>query len=143
MMSNLDSLLLLALRSGWRHYGYRKYTGEYFEANSGEAWTVLGLTALLVVGILLWRLVASRSGDRIPSNSPRRLFRELCRAHGLDMARRRLLKRLAAARGELSPAVLFVQPECFDVDSLPHDWRDAASDIAELGERLFGSRDRS
>jgi hypothetical protein len=128
---------ILVARSGWRHYGYREYTGVYFESNSREAWGLLTGTAVLVVGILLWHVFASRRGIALRSNSPKRLFRELCRAHSVDRAGRRLLKRLAAARGVAPAALLFVRPECFATTDLPSGMSGHADEIARLEEVLF------
>ena len=64
----LESLLMLAQRSGWRHYGYREYTGIYFESNEREAWIVLGLTALMLVALVVWHFLSSRASGRFRTN---------------------------------------------------------------------------
>jgi hypothetical protein len=135
----LESLLMLAQRSGWRHYGYREYTGIYFESNEREAWIVLGLTALLLVALVVWHFLSSRASGRLPSNSPGRLFRELCRAHRLGASGRRLLKRLALARGLSSPVNLFVEPRYFDSADLPDEVCQYAEQILRLRKQLFGA----
>jgi hypothetical protein len=70
-------------------------------------------------------------------DSPRRLFRDLCRAHRLPYRSRRLLRRLAAARGIAEPARLFVDASCFDTANLPEKLTPAADDVRLLRHRLF------
>ena len=129
--------LLAAWRTNWRD----TFNGVYFQSNTDEVWAIFIVTSVLVAGLILWQLIASRAYGRFPSNSPHSLFRELCRTHGLDRTRRRLLKRLAVARGIAPPALLFVQPECFATTNLSVDLSDQAEEIAELGVRLFGELD--
>jgi hypothetical protein len=138
MQSSIEYLTLFAAwRTNWRD----PFNGVYFESNTEEVWAIFIVTGLAVAGALLWQFLNSRAYGRLPSNSPRGLFRELCRAHGLDRSRRRLLKRLAAVR-QVSPAVLvFVQPECFSPVDLPADLDEHAATIAELELRLFGEHD--
>jgi hypothetical protein len=130
---------ILATRSGWRHYGYREYTGVYFESNSREAWILLIGTAVLAVGILLWHFVSCRRGGTLRPNTPNRLFRELCRAHGVNRCERRMLKRLAAARGVAPPTLLFVRPDCFTTSDLPSDLGQQAAEVTRLEKTLFGT----
>ena len=139
MMPHTFTLLILAQRSGWRHYGYREYTGVYFESNAREAWTVLGLTAVLLAALLVWHFISSRASGRLPSNNPRTLFRELCRAHHLGASNRRLLMRLAVARGLASPAILFVNPKYFDTEDLPEVFSEKSEQLIQLRRQLFGA----
>jgi hypothetical protein len=135
MHISIEQLLILAAwRTNWRD----SFNGVYFQSNTQEVWAIFIVTGVLVAGVLLWQLVTSRAYGRLPSNSPRGLFRELCRAHRLDRPRRRLLKRLAVARQVSPAALLFVQPECFAAADLPGDLDDQAAAIAELEQRLFG-----
>jgi hypothetical protein len=135
MQISIGQLLLFAAwRTNWRD----SFNGVYFRSNTDEVWAIFIVTGVLVAGALLWQLVASRAYGRLPSNSARGLFRELCRAHSLDRPRRRLLKRLAVARHVKPAALLFVQPECFAAADLPGDLNEHAAAIAELEQRLFG-----
>jgi hypothetical protein len=135
MHISIEQLLILAAwRTNWRD----SFNGVYFQSNTQEVWAIFIVTGVLVAGVLLWQLVTSRAYGRLPANSPRGLFRELCRAHRLDRPRRRLLKRLAVARQVSPAALLFVQPECFAAADLPGDLDDQAAAIAELEQRLFG-----
>jgi len=98
---------------------------------------VLGLLAAVVVGVIIWRIVAQRAKRTYSSNNPTKLFNELCKAHGIDRAGRRLLKRLADARGESSAAQLFLDPQAFELQTMPGELRPAAKELKLLRERLF------
>jgi hypothetical protein len=101
--------------------------------DSGEILTVLTLLALLVTVILL--LVRLRSSFQ--TDSKRGLFSDLCRAHRLKASSRRLLKRLAAARGLTNPAALFVEPGHFAPNNLPQALQYAGKELQLLREKLF------
>ena len=60
---------------------------------------VAGLVALLAAAALLSHWLSKRRQRDFWYDSSSRLFRELCRAHRLDLANRRLMQKLAAARG--------------------------------------------
>jgi hypothetical protein len=98
---------------------------------------VLSAVALLLIGTLGWQLLPSRRRRDFRLNSPTRLFGELCRAHHLDRATRRLLKRLAAARGLKSPNVLFVEPDYFDVTNIPAALTVSTVELRRLRHKLF------
>src|SRR5262245_27773720 len=132
---NQSLWLLAAWRTNWRD----SFDGVYFKSNTEEVWLIFSVTGVLVVSVLLWQLFTSWVNGRLPSNSPRGLFRELCRAHRIDRAGRRLLKRLAVARGITPPVLLFVHPECFSVADLPDDLNDHAMEIVRLDEILFST----
>jgi hypothetical protein len=70
-------------------------------------------------------------------DSSSRLFRELCRAHRLNSASKRLLKRLASAREVSSAADLFVAPEYFELANLPATLKSSADDLRQLRHKLF------
>jgi hypothetical protein len=134
MQSSLEWLRLLAAwRTNWRD----PFNGVYFRSNTNEVWTIFIVMAVAVAVVVLWQVFASRAYGRLPSNSPRALFRELSRAQGLDLAARRLLKRLAAARGVSPPVLLFVQPERFSTSDLPEELSEHAVEINRLEQRLF------
>jgi hypothetical protein len=137
LMFHQSLWLLAAWRTNWRD----TFDGVYFESNTQEVWAIFIVTAILVAGVVLWQFAMSRANGRLPSNSPRGLFRELCRAHRLDHSGRRLLKRLAAARGVSPPALIFLQPESFSAIGLPDDLLDQAQALGQLELRLFGERD--
>ena len=125
--------LLAAWRTNWRD----PFNGVYFQSNTKEVWTIFIVMGVLVTTALLWQLFTSRAYGRLPSNSPRGLFRELSRAHGLNRIERRLLKRLAAARGLSPPVLIFIQPERFSTVDLPDDLAEHAGEIARIEGILF------
>jgi hypothetical protein len=87
---------------------------------------------LLLVGRYARRFEILKSYD-----SPPELFRELCRAHGLNWSSRRLLKRLAAEWQMSSPAQLFVEPERFSTARLGAEWHEKADELERLRRQLF------
>jgi hypothetical protein len=96
---------------------------------------LLVFAAALVVaaaGLVLMRLRGS-----FRTNCTRALFRELCRAHGLSQSGRRLMKRLAAARGLPNPLLLFVEPRHFDLNDLPQGLQPARAELQSLRDQLF------
>jgi hypothetical protein len=100
-------------------------------------WILLGIAALLAsVAVASYRS-SRRSRRDFDVDSHAKLFRELCRAHQLPFAGRRLLKRLAAARGIAEPARLFIEPKHFDPVDLPADLLRAAGKIQRIRDRLF------
>jgi hypothetical protein len=95
------------------------------------------------IAILLLIAVARRQRARLAartftSDSASRLFRELCAAHGLKRPTRRLLQQLAAAHGITNPALLFVEPQHFDLKSLPAETRISPTELRKLRQKLFG-----
>jgi hypothetical protein len=101
-------------------------------------WSVmLGAAALLIVVVTysIWR--SRRDKREFLSNSSPKLFRELSRAHRLDRAHRKVMKKLAAASGAESAAVLFVEPEHFDNHKLPAQLASSAPRLRQLKHALF------
>jgi hypothetical protein len=107
------------------------------EDNAFEVFLVFGGLLLLCVVLLLVGRYARRFENLKSYDSPPELFRELCRAHGLNWSSRRLLKRLAAEWELSSPALLFVEPERFNTARLPAEWRDDEDRLESLRKRLF------
>jgi hypothetical protein len=95
------------------------------------------LIAALLVGLWAVLQVSALRGRRGSYNSPRRLFRSLCRAHRLSWSQRWLLGRLARAHGLAHPAQLFVDPEYFDEPRLAAGLRPKAQRLRQLRDRLF------
>jgi hypothetical protein len=130
----LGGLVLLATKEMlWGQFGD---AGEGTDLN--QLFTIMGCTALALLICMGWRLFQERESRTFSANSPARLFRELCAAHKLQRSSRRLLKRLAEARGLTSPSLLFVEPEHFDEATLPANLSASAKDLRQLSERLFG-----
>lgn len=101
---------------------------------------VISLVMIAIVGGILWLLARLLYGkERRSYNRPRALFRELCRAHGLDAASRRLLTDLARAQGVTQRAQLFLAPERFEAARLGPKLAPRAREIQALSARLFGA----
>ena len=125
-----------AQATGWWEMGSRfREGGSSFEPTH----LLAGLAVVIALAILLWLLsrYLQRDGDRSP-NSPRQLFRELCREHQLSVSEKWLLWRLASARNLTHPAMVFIDKRCLELESLPHDWHSAKPQLRQLRERLFG-----
>jgi hypothetical protein len=69
------------------------------------------------------------------------LFRDLCRAHGLDRAQRNLLERLAAAQGLSVPARLFLEPERFARAALGPSLSGEFEDVDAIRRIIFAESD--
>ncbi len=117
------------------------HMGRHFQR--GAAWPAPQLVLLLVVIVLvaagasaLARYLSYR--ERASCESPKALFVELCRAHQLDRASRRLLWQFARSQQLAQPAQLFVEPDRFQLERLPAKWRKRPADLVALREKLFG-----
>ena len=91
-------------------------------------------TIIAVVVTLIRRNDLSKGGY-----DPQKLFRELCRAHGLDHSSRRLLRQISETFGFTQPAEVFVTPAAFEPEQLPQELQTKQAKIRELRERLFVS----
>ncbi len=125
-----SALLPLAQRSTWSRMGDR-FSGRNLSVQTedivGGLALIVGLT--VIVGGLIWLSKLKESQAVRPS--PRRLLRELCTAHRLSSAEKRLLRTLAANQGLSEPAGLFVQPELLA--------NATSAEAVALRERLFGT----
>lgn len=137
-MQTTTDILLLANRSLFRDMGSGfRYKRQQFDGADLIAWMLVGVGVLVVIAFIA-RLLASRDKHEV-YNSPRALFRALCRAHSLDWRSRLLLRKLARAQNLAMPARLFVEPERFSEAKVPAALRRHTNDIDRLRTRLFGS----
>ena len=134
--SAIDLYCLLAARQDLHRVWGRFDHGRPSDGTS-QLLVLVGMAAILVVVMLIWFRATRRPHRHFITNSAGRLFRELCRAHGLSYSTRRLLKQLSAARGLPSPALLFVEPKHFDPSTLPATLQPAARDLQHLRAQLF------
>jgi hypothetical protein len=137
MQLPVQSVILLASREEM-HRVWGRFDHERPGVNPHHLLIVVGLIALALLIGIVWRIFQRRAALTFSTNSSKKLFRELCAAHKLKLGSRRLLRRLAEARGVTSPAMLFVEPELFDSQSLPPELRRSAPEIRLLSEQLFG-----
>lgn len=103
--------------------------------NSGQMVVMLVVVGIIIaVAIVLAKLFNGRS-ERQSYNSPRRLFRELCKAHKLNRTQKRLLRQLSKWHRLDTPSRLFLESNRFELDvSAKFD----AEMLATLRMRLFG-----
>ena len=104
-----------------------------------EQWTFLiSACAILLVSALISYWLTKRRQNEFWQDSPTRLFHDLCRGHQLELATRRLLKKLALARGVESAAELFIEPNYFNPAGLPPALKPSAHELQQLRRTLFG-----
>lgn len=117
----------------------RNFRGEYAQFHVSDLLSFLALVAVVgATAWFLWRRLAREESGK-PYYKPRRLFRELCDAHGLDTPERVLLRDLARAYGMEQPAQIFLQRERFRMEKLPVEWRSRKTEIEALAAQLFAA----
>ena len=102
-----------------------------------DLWPILAVVGVVAAGLGGWHLWRQRRDFSVRCNDSAKLFRELCRVHGLDYRSARLLRRVAAAAGLHEPAAVFLSPELFDPQRLPRQFEREAQQLRRLRERLF------
>lgn len=113
-MSEWMPLVLLAQHDRIRALG-ENFRGEHARVSTHEVLLGLALLACGVVGLWMLSQHLARREKALRLYSPRRLFKQLCDAHGLPRAARKTLKRLAHVHELENPARLFLEPERFDI----------------------------
>lgn len=93
--------------------------------------------SLMIGGAKLWAYLKQRADMTEWCDDPHKLFRELCLAHKLDRASRRLLLNLAEGARFAQPAQVFVSPAAFEPARLPASLRSRVEEVKRLRERLF------
>lgn len=97
----------------------------------------IGIVVGVFLAIALVAHFVARRDKRQIFNSPRGLFRALCRAHQLDFASRRLLRWIARDQQIEPPARLFLEPEQFEPENMSPALNARAAQILALRKRLF------
>lgn len=135
-MNPVGSTLLLANRHLFQEMGagFREKQ-QHFDITDVLMWILVAIGFFVLVGLLSWLL--ARSDKHQLFNSPRRLFRTLCRAHQLDRPARWLLVQIARAEGIDHPAQLFLEPECFRHAPMHPTLQGKRAAIEALAARLF------
>lgn len=133
-----SALTLLAEGDPFGNMG-RNFRGEEAQVDFYEVTTGLAFLVALVVGALLLTKLLSRQDRLRRCNSPRSLFKELCRAHSLSRHERQLLKQLSLDHGLEDPLSLFLDPSRFRDAGLLAAWQPRRQQVRDLGERLFGA----
>jgi len=140
-MITLASIPLLATRNTelFRSMGSGfRQKQENFNPAEFVFWMLVVVGGFCALG-LLSRLL-NRRGKRRLYNSPRALFRALCRRHELDASSRRLLRNLAAHHRLSMPAQIFLLPDCFLPEGLSPALQAHAAQLAVLRQQLFGAQ---
>jgi hypothetical protein len=131
----IESGILLGDQGRYVHMGRRFQPG----GSAFESEDLLILCAVLgVVVAVVWlatRFFALR--QKRAHHSPRRLFGQLCRAHGLAWTDRQLLRQMARRHRLTSPCLMFLDVSRFDMQQLGPAFAGRASQIAALRQRLF------
>ncbi|HMO84279.1 MAG TPA: hypothetical protein PKC18_05080 [Lacipirellulaceae bacterium] len=121
---------------------YRQDLGRGFRGAASQLrWTdvlpYIAAIVLLIAGCAVYSYLKRRNDMSERCNDPHKLFRELCLAHRLDRASRRLLLMLAEAAQCEQPAQVFLMPGAFEPAQLPASLRTRAADVVALRNRLF------
>jgi hypothetical protein len=105
---------------------------------NGMSWVIIGAVAVFAI-IGLWMLSRWWLGQGSPGtrNSPRALFTELCRVHGLKAGERQILLVLAETHQLVQPSDVFVDPTLFEEARVPPTLSGRKADVASLKRRLF------
>ncbi len=133
---NCYSFTLLAQVANWQRLGDGLHKPGGRGGLEEVLWVLVGLAALaaVVFGIEYAR---RRFDFTLTCNDSTKLFRELCKVHGLDYPSKRLLRRIASAAGFEEPAAVFLSPEWFDPERLPKRLASEERRLQELRDRLF------
>ncbi|MDR1052844.1 MAG: hypothetical protein LBL39_01605, partial [Planctomycetaceae bacterium] len=118
----------------------RKYENDN-ETLFGYLAAVIGLIALIVLGVLLERYLMYRM--KMTADSPSALFIELCAAHQLTRMERLLVERVAELADIDDPLPVFVEPKYLAdaIDNL--NFRNSRQMIEYLLTKLFESKAES
>jgi hypothetical protein len=105
--------ILFAEADHWREMG-RDFRVDHDKLD--PTLIIASVIVLTTVVLFLWflhRMMNRQEGRRV-YNSPKQLFRSLCRLHELSGPERRALTSLARGEQPTQPAILFLSPERFD-----------------------------
>ena len=127
---------LLAQRSRWERLG-DGFRGQRTRLDTNEAYVSLAIMGVLLIGLVGLGVYALRRDENRPTNSPWKLFGELCRAHQLTWRERSLLKRMARVHQLQQPAEVFLEPRYFDASSLPASLERHRHQILDLFRKLM------
>ncbi|MDR1291105.1 MAG: hypothetical protein LBK06_07890 [Planctomycetaceae bacterium] len=118
----------------------RKYENDN-ETLFGYLTAVIGLIALIVLGVLLERYLMYRM--KVTADSPSALFIELCAAHQLTRMERLLVERVAEAADINDPLPVFMEPKYLAdaIDNL--NFKNSRQMIEYLLTKLFESKAES
>lgn len=128
--------MLFAQIDKWREMG-REFQADH--SKLGPSLIAASVMVLLIVALFLYalyRLMNRQEGRRL-FNSPKQLFRSLCRAHQLSRAEQKLLMQLSRVEAIAQPASLFLDPDQFDAAMADPAFVGHEKRIERLRTRLF------
>ncbi len=127
--------LLLAEVSRWESMG----GGLRPKEGDNSAWEILAVIGgcAVLAAAVWWLLTRFTDIGRARPNSPRKLFAELCSAHGLDAANRRLLAKIARWQRLKHPARLFMEPERFETVNLSPQLAASREQVEAIRKQIF------
>ena len=129
---------LLAAREESRGRGvWGRFDHSQPGVGSAEWSVMIGAAVLLVMTIAYSTWRSWRDKREFLSNSSPKIFNELSRAHRLDRAHQKLVRKLAVANGVNNAAAIFVEPEYFDTAKLPTALAGSTSTYRQLRHELF------
>jgi hypothetical protein len=127
---------LLAQIDKWQEMG-RDFRSDRPKFDPTILFACFGILLAIICAIWFLSRILTRQEGRRLFNSPRQLFRGLCRAHELNGADRRLLMQIARFENIPQPASLFLQPESFDSAARRPQFKEQAPQLRQLRGRLF------
>lgn len=128
---------LLAQMDRFKDMG-RNFRGERAAVSSSDLWALAAVAALIVAVVFVLYFSLDRRDRQRKRNSPHGLFRELCKAHDLTRAERRLLESVAARRHLADPGQLFVRPELLEAEPGKPANAERLALAQALAAKLFG-----
>jgi hypothetical protein len=93
--------------------------------------------AVVVVALTAARWWLLRVGEHVRRTCPQHLLHELCVAHRLGPAERKMIQRLAKERKLAHPALLFLEPLLWDAGQLGAFGQRHAAALASLQRQVF------
>jgi hypothetical protein len=136
-ITSVEQFILLAGQSQYSHMGRRfQRGGRDFEWSH---FLILVGIIVFAVGIAWFVARYLEFREKRNADSPQALFAELCRAHALDWSNQRLLRSLASAHRMSVPALLFVEPERFNLETLGNSFEDRSEQVTALRSKLFAT----
>jgi hypothetical protein len=132
--------VLIAQADRWREMG-RDFRVDHTKLDpSLIIASLIVLVAVILFLVFLHRLMNRREGRRL-YNSPKQLFKSLCRLHELTSAERRTLLNLGRSQEVPQPASLFLAPERFIAALQSPAWQSQRRQLERLRGKLFAGLD--
>lgn len=103
---------------------------------SGVAFVTGAVALVLLVAMIVSSLITARK-QRV-RNSPSRLLRQLCDAHGFPRRQARLLQQAAMALGVDQPGRLFLEPNLLSQAAEHPTLSSRRGELEDLANELFG-----